>query len=98
MNIAVTVIKIQYIFSYIFVFAFLDYVFLLQGADNHLLEDLISSIFLEKPEINILSLIILLVFPSISHNQCFVIAKRNQSKDGSILRLRLFFALDLFAF
>ena len=39
---------------------------------------------------------ILLIFPSILHNQCFIIAKRNQSEDGSVSKSRLFLALDLF--
>ena len=39
---------------------------------------------------------ILLIFPSILHNQCFIIATQNQSKDGSVSKSRLFLALDLF--
>ena len=39
---------------------------------------------------------ILLIFPSILHNQCFFIATRNQSEDGSVSKSRLFLALDLF--
>ena len=38
----------------------------------------------------------LLIFPSILHNQCFIIAKRNQSEHGSVSKSRLFLALDLF--
>ena len=51
-----------------------------------------------RPEIDSLLTFsfILLIFPSILHNQCFIIAKRNQSEDGSVSKSRLFLALALF--
>ena len=45
-----------------------------------------------------MTFIIIFIFPSIVNNQGVVIAKSNQSEDGSAcLKARLFLALDLFA-
>ena len=53
--------------------------------------------FFSQPETDVMTFIIIFIFPSILNNQGFVIAKSNQSDDGSISKRRLFLTLDLFA-
>ena len=54
------------------------------------------TVFSSQPEIDVITFLILFIFPSILNTQFFIITKQNQSKGGSVLKSGLFFALYSF--